>query len=1492
MTSAAEAATPALPRLVCCLGASAGGLRALESFFQHMPADSGCSFVVVQHLSPDFKSLMDDLLSRQTRMRIQRVEEGMILEPDCVYLIPPKKLMTVRGSVLALTEREAERPGLLPIDIFLRSLAADRGSRAVCVILSGTGSDGTDGARAVRDAGGLVIVQTPGSAEFDGMPRSAISAGAADYVIPPERMPEAIAAYLGNPSSRLHFAPDGADANAAGAEDREYVQIFNLLRAAFGLDFAHYKIATVERRIRRRMTMLGLGDVPAYVDHLAIQSSELDALYRDLLIGVTEFFRDPQAFDALAEHAYRPMLRAPGREEIRVWVAGCASGEEAYSHAILLDELARETGYAGRISIFATDAHRSSIESAALGVFSRERLAGLPAERVARYFREEKNNLFRILPDIRQRIVFAPHNLLNDPPFTKLDAVSCRNLLIYLSPEAQERVISVFHYALRREGALFLGLSEGLGRLENDFGVIDAKGKIFRKTRDSRLPQEIRPSGHLHAPRPPSVPVAAHGAAPNALPKGLLVAYDHLLAQYAPPGFIVGEDAEILHYIGDSARLLLPQSGRATANVLQRTEGDLRLALSTLIPKAARSRAPALAHGVRARRGDGSTELLDVSVHPLPEDRSGAPLLHVALRGVQARPSTAEAVIAPETAPFASADAQARRIADLEAELQTTKENLQSTVEELQTTNEELQASNEEMLAANEELQSTNEELHSVNEELYTVNAEFEHKNTELKLLNADLDNLFNATNVATVFLDRSLRIRKFNPGIETFFHLLPQDVGRPISHIAYHLDDQAGMLAELQEVLATGVVKESEVRTREGRWLLKRAHPFHTHHRAIEGVVLTFTDIDLIKKMQDKLDLAMVSSRLVWWEWHLAEDLLATHASGWCILGYSVECLSPTSATWFNLTHPDDLRRVRATLDDCLLGRSPAWECEHRLKDRTGGWRWVLNKGRVTERDASGRPLRMLGTTQDVHDRHQARSELAKLHHAIEQTAVSVVITDSTGAIEYVNPFFTQTTGYSEAEVLGKNPRVLKSSENPAEVYAQLWSTITAGDTWRGELINRRKDGAPLLERVTIAPVKDDNEQITHFIAVKEDITAAKTEETRRARLEHQLAQSQKMETLGTLAGGIAHDFNNLLTSILGYTSLAQAELPAAVPAEHSARVCIRRIEQAGNRAADLVRRILAFSRHHPLSQQAVEMGRLCGESMPILRASLPATIELAYADTSAGACVLGDPAQLQQVLINLCTNAAHAIGDKAGRIKVDLSRYEVDAPFPVEAGAVYSGPYVRLCVSDDGSGISPGDLEHIFEPFFTTKEAGKGTGLGLSIVLNTVVSHRGAIAVQTVAEKGCTFQIYLPRAKDARADAEEIGEKPAPAPGGGERIAIVDDDESIAQLNLMALEQAGYRGSMFADAAGCLAALRADPRAFDLVLTDQTMPGMTGIELARELRGLGNAVPILLISGYTRLLNAEELGQIGRCAFLSKPFSLEALLKTARDLLSEGTT
>jgi two-component system CheB/CheR fusion protein len=840
--SAANAVKTRRPRAIVGIGASAGGLEALETFFDHAPADSGLAYVVVQHLSPDFKSLMDELLSRHTKIRIHRVVDGMEVEPNSIYLIPAKKEMIVSGGRLLLTDKDPAQPLTLPIDVFLRSLAQEMGNRAVGVVLSGTGSDGSRGIRAIHEAGGLVFAQDPDTAKFDGMPKSAVDTGVVDYVLPPEQIVGAI----------LHNVdhPDSAEGlSTAGTVSEEGMNvIFRILRDEYGIDFSHYKQSTVMRRVERRLQLNQSFDLDDYIACLRDDSREVNSLYKDLLIGVTEFFRDTEAFDRLEKDVIPQLLeRVSPRDELRIWVAGCGTGEEAYSIAILLDEALARRSHASNAKVFATDVHRASLEFASAGVYEPSSVARVSSDRLGRYF-TCRNGHYHVSQDLRKTIVFAPHNVIKDAPFTKLDLISCRNLLIYLQPLAQKKVLSLFHFGLKAGGVMFLGPSESPGDIADEFETIDSHWKIFRKRRDIRLPADIR------LPLASGYPLARHHATPLA-PAGsgypdmeLLRAYDALLAEYVPPSLLLNSQRQLVHTFGGAGRFIAPRDGRVSSDVLEMVDKELKLVLAGALQRAARDLVPVIYTGVRIETAQGEEEV-KVRVSPISARDSSAPYMLVSLESVASQRTAWES---QEEVDFQQAsEAQLR---SLEVELRYTKENLQATIEELETSNEELQATNEELVASNEELQSTNEELHSVNEELYTVNAEHQRKIAQLTQLTSDMDNLLESIDVGTVFLDRELCIRKFTPRITSVFHILPQDVGRRIDSFASNIDYQ-GLVGDIAAVLESESPQQCQVRDRHGRWYLLRLLPYHSGPR-VEGVVVTLIDLAPLKEAEAELRL------------------------------------------------------------------------------------------------------------------------------------------------------------------------------------------------------------------------------------------------------------------------------------------------------------------------------------------------------------------------------------------------------------------------------------------------------------------------------------------------------------------------------------------------------------------------------------------------------------------------------------------------------------
>jgi two-component system CheB/CheR fusion protein len=823
------------------IGASAGGLEALESFFEHVPLDSGMAFVVVQHLSPDFKSLMDEILSRRTQLPVHQVEHGVQVEPNHIYLIPAKKEMIIAQGRLLLSDRSPNLDLSLPIDVFFRSLAQDCGPRAAAVVLSGGGSDGSRGICDVHHAGGLVLVQDPESAQFDGMPKTARDAGVADAMLPPHEMPRALLEHVKRMQGALPLPPGGLGHGMAA--------VYRMLEKEFGIDFTHYKPSTITRRIERRLQLARTDRIEQYIERLQQDREELDLLYRDLLIGVTRFFRNEEAFRLLEERVLPELWSAlPRGAPLRVWVAGCATGEEVYSFAILLHELGQRLGERP-VKIFATDVHHGSLDLATRALYDEQAVANVSPVRLARYFLK-RGHSFQVAPEIRQLVVFAAHNVTKDAPFTRVDFISCRNLLIYLQPSVQQRVISLFQFALNRGGLLFLGPSESPGAQLSDFETVDKHWRIYRKAAEARVLPDLRSqlAGRFSARDNPRSSRSGH--TPRSTISQLLATYDALLEEFIPPSLLLNDNNEIVHAFRGASRFLQVQDGRQGLDILELVDGDLRAMLASGLRRSVKLSEPLVFRGVRLADGSGS-ELKTYQVTLRPVAPRGAAVPHVLVQFESMELPEGEAK-AETQAELDMRQITTDQLAVVEAELKYTKENLQAATEELETSNEELQAANEELLASNEELQSTNEELQSVNEELYSVNAEYQRKISDLTELANDMENLLASTDIGTVFLDGQLKIRKYTARAGESFNLLPHDIGRPLANFSHGMD-YPELASDLKRVLTTGAVVEKELRDQRGRALFARILPYRAKG-SHDGVVLTLIDVSGMKAAEDAL--------------------------------------------------------------------------------------------------------------------------------------------------------------------------------------------------------------------------------------------------------------------------------------------------------------------------------------------------------------------------------------------------------------------------------------------------------------------------------------------------------------------------------------------------------------------------------------------------------------------------------------------------------------
>ncbi|MDH4233999.1 MAG: PAS domain-containing protein [Gallionella sp.] len=837
------------------IGASAGGLESFEQFFRHVSPDSGLAFVLVSHLDPSHASILTEILQRSTTMPVIEVQDQMKVAPDHVYVIPPNRDMAIFHGVLQLSVPDQPRGQRMPIDAFLRTLAEDQGELAVGIILSGTGTDGTLGLRSILGAGGISLVQEPATAKYDGMPNSAIQAGYATHILPVEKMPEALMSGI-----RTLNQPPEMPATASSGLNRILMQ----LRSATGHDFTQYKKSTIGRRIERRMAMHDIGDREIYARYLKEHPAEASLLLKELLINVTNFFRDPEAFIALKQDIL-PRLLADKPEDyvFRVWVAGCATGEEAYSIAILLRELMDESHHEIKILLYATDLDDDAIAVARAGIYPPNIAQDVTPERLRRFFIKEDAG-YRVKKNIREMVVFAIQNVIKDPPFTRLDLLCCRNLMIYLEPEIQNRLIPAFHYALKPGGVLFLSPSESIANHPELFKPLSRKWKFYQAAGGTDSVRAVMGGGLVWAKG-----AKARGVE-EVVKKIKETNYAEmtkrvLLQYYAPASVLTDMNGNILYVHGDTGKYLRPAPGQATLNVIEMAREGLQLDLRAMLLLAAASQdaasqTTAFTGREVAVKTNGNFQLVNLNVRPLPATDSGEKLLLVSFQDM-AQPMSEKlaseklalappAHSRPEHGKGAKETADTKREDALKRELAYTRENLQATIEEQQASNEELKSTNEELQSTNEELQSTNEELEtskeelqSVNEELVTVNSELQAKIEQLAGMQNDMKNLLDNVNIGTIFLDEHMVIRRFTRDATRAYRLVPTDVGRPLADIKSDIEGE-GLIDKAQTVLDTLVPWEREVRASSGAWYLVRIQPYRTQDNVIDGVVLTFPDI------------------------------------------------------------------------------------------------------------------------------------------------------------------------------------------------------------------------------------------------------------------------------------------------------------------------------------------------------------------------------------------------------------------------------------------------------------------------------------------------------------------------------------------------------------------------------------------------------------------------------------------------------------------------
>ncbi len=1336
------------------IGASAGGLAAFEAFFSGMPtlADPGIAFVLVQHLDPNHKSILTELVRRYTRMQVFEVEDGMTVRPNCTYIIPPNHDMAIMNGRLQLMDPIAPRGQRMPIDFFFRSLAQEQQDKAIGIVLSGTGSDGTLGIRAIKGVGGMVMVQSPDSTEYDGMPRNAIATGLVDYELPPAQMPAQIIDYVArafgrHPNPLMMTAPKNESA---------LQKIFILLRSQTSHDFSQYKPSTIHRRVERRMAVAQIETLEGYVKHLQQTPAEVDALFRDLLIGVTSFFRDPAAFKALEDEIIPKLFAGkPAGSAVRVWCPGCSTGEEAYSLAMLLVEGQEALKQHYRIQVFATDIDSQAIAAARQGLYPANIAADIEPVRLARFFTAETDGSnYRIHKSIRDIMIFSEQNVVKDPPFSKLDLISCRNLMIYMSVDLQKKLIPLLHYALNPDGFLFLGTSETVGEFENLFVSLDRRSKIYQRKEDfvgmlqrAAMARLVPPMSDAMRPLP-----ALKADVSRKLPVRELTEQT-LLHQIAPAAALVNGKGDVLYLHGRTGMYLEPAPGESQVNnILKMAREGLRKDLTIALRKAEETKEIVRAPNLRVKT-NGNFTTVNLTIRPAAYNAaspSEPPLYLVILEEAteayaNAAPrTTARKVLRRLDSPDKDVDA---RIAALRQELRAKEEYLQSLNEELETSNEELKSSNEELQSVNEEFQSANEELEtskeelqSVNEELATVNAELQTKVTDLTRANNDMNNLLAGTGIGTIFVDRQLRIIRFTPTITSIINLIPGDMGRPVGNIVSNLTGYNNIVADTQAVLYNLIPREVEVQTKLGKWYMMRILPYRTLDDVIEGAVITFVDINELRKMQEvrnqlaaiveSADDAIIGKDL--------EGIITIWNEGAeMIYGYNQKEAMGSS---ISLLMPPDVPNEYEELIARIVCGEKITHYETRRRKKDGQ---IIDVSLTISplKDTSGKITGASTIARDITERKQAEHALReseqRYYALMDQAADAIFVHDDTGRILDVNQKACQSLGYSRDDLLSKSIEDI----DPEAIHTGkqgLWSKILAGARFTFESHQMRKDGSFIPVEVTLGSVRLPLGSA--ILGIVRDITERKQVEEKVKQLNAELEQrvvdrTRQLEIsnkeLASFAYSVSHDLRAPLRGIDGWSLALQ--------------------EDYGDRFDDQAREYLDRIR-----AETQLMGRLIEDMLNLSKVTLIA-VELMPIDLTAMAYsiatrlqenrpdrridfiiqpslkVYGDNHLMEIAVTNLLDNAVKFTG-KLSFAKIEFGETEVDG---VKA----------FFVRDNGAGFDMTYANKLFLPFQRLHKSSEfpGTGIGLATVHRIIQRHGGRIWADAQVDQGATFYFTL---------------------------------------------------------------------------------------------------------------------------------------------------
>ena len=1521
--------------LIVGIGASAGGLEAFQTFFRHIDGGLNMAFVLISHLSPDHESLLSELLGKETDMPVLQVRSSVRVACNHVYVIPPNADLTINKGVLHLSEPFQARGHRVPINVFFQSLAEDQGENAVCIVLSGTGNDGTLGLKAVKELGGLAIAQDSRTAKYDSMPRSATLTGLVDYVLPVEEIPAKLAEYARHRETlRARLGEDGMFADTVSHLN----QICALIQRRVGYDFSEYKQNTLIRRIQRRIQITQIGSVGAYVKYLRANNDELTLLFKDLLIGVTHFFRNLESFQALREGVIASLVAdSEGEQPIRVWVTGCSSGEEAYSIAILLSEEMARQKIQTRVQIFATDIDENALDIARQARYPASIAEQISAERLEQFF-VQQNGGYQVVKHLREMCIFSQHSLISDPPFSNLNLISCRNLLIYLNSELQRKVIPFFHYALQPSGYLFLGSSENLTGQSDLFRTADKQHRIFQKKQALVSPNIDFSLVSRNTSTQSTQPQYSFQTPQNRQQQVSRSIERIMLQDYTPACVIVNEQNDIVYFFGRTGNYLEPSQGLPSNNLFDLARRGLGLDLRVAMQSVRETQRPVVREQVSFEVAN-QVQLINIIARPLQEEGEESPLVMVIFRDIDVLVNGA-----PTDALSDEAEGESQVVQQLERELRKTKDHLRSTIEELETSNEELKSANEELLSMNEELQSSNEELQtskeemqSINEELETVNAELRNKIDELDTVNSDLQNLFESTQIATIFLSQRLEIKKFTPAANSIFNFLETDIGRPITDMALALND-VDVVADVRQVLLSLAPVEREVQL-EGQdtGYKMRILPYRTLENVIDGAVITFVDVSDLRRARHEAERAAVRQQAIAELGLFALQTLdiqtvcdravkivcETLESDFCslfVLSSASSGESPLtlkSTTGFETAPPNvdkSLPRYVLEINSAVIVDVFDEESRFTPADQLDCLDIASGIGTIVYNTDSpygvftcysDRPGAF--SAEDISFLQAIANELAA---ALQREQVTQALTNNQirldlaleagqmGVWEFDPSSRRFTWNATEYALLGLDPQTNEAPnddfffsfvhpEDVASVRQALDEAIAQRTEYSLEFrINRADNQLRWLAAHAKAVVDEDGAHIK-VVGVHYDVTERKQTEA-----DLQAASDRKNEFLATLS----HELRNPLNAITNSLEMMKR---------------VRNAERFDQFHAIATRQLAQFTR---LINDLLDISRIIHGKIQIQFETINLTelLQNLFEDTQKSAAdkslsvqinlpeqviwLNGDSVRLTQTFANILHNAVK-FTQSGGSISISAS---------------LEGRQVVVSISDTGIGLSPQAQSRIFEAFnqessnFSPKA---GLGLGLPLAKGIVELHGGSIRADSAGlNEGTEIVVQLPYLTDRNlADSRILNASPDSASsegssgGSSEEDAVLEESSTLSQaLRVLLIEDnadASYVLRAFLTSLGCevISAAsgesgieRAKQFQPDVVISDISLStSVSGYDVANAIKAdeALSQTYLIAISGYGRDEDKAAAREAGFDQHLTKPINFEQMQQILQD-------